>query len=193
MSTRKHRQRRTGRLTTWIVGIGIGAVALGGVAAVVTDDTPDPGSSAGSGAAAPAAAPVGTGETNAMGMPVIETPGSASGTARAGSVEVAAATWEMGQVPLNVAVRPSWVLRNNGSEPVTIGDPTPEVREGCCPGTFRMTSRTIEPGGEAMLDFELSMHPGMDGWHDIAVHVPLTTGASQETLTVGVTGDFRDA
>ena len=37
------------------------------------------------------------------------------------------------------------------------------------------------------------MHPGMDGWRDIAIHVPLTSGADENVLTLEVTGDFRDA
>ncbi len=189
MSTTNRPQRRSGRMTPWIVSFGIGsAVLIGGVAALGSDDE-----SSRRAPEATSAAPVETGETNAMGMPVVETPGRASGSVRAGSVEVAAANWEMGTVPLNVAVRPSWVLRNTGAEPVTIGEPQPEVREGCCPGPFTVTTRTIEPGGEATLDFELSMHPGMDGWHDLAVHVPLASSTGTETLTLSVTGDFRDA
>jgi len=73
---------------------------------------------------------------------------------------------------------------------LTVGEPHPEVREGCCPGTFDITATTIEPGGTAELSFELSMHPGMDGWHDIAVHVPLEDGTTEQVLELGVTGHF---
>ena len=133
-----------------------------------------------------------TGEQNTMGMPVIETPGLAGGRSRAGAVEVTGATWELGTVPLNTAVRPTWILRNTGTEAVTIGEPHPEVREGCCPGPFTIGAARIPAGGETTLTFELSMHPGMDGWHDIAVHVPVRSGATEDVLTLGVTGDFRD-
>lgn len=182
-------RRRRSRLTPWAVGVGVTIVGLAvALAVAVTNETPLDGSG---GAAAPAV--VRTGEQNAMGMPVIETPGAGSGTAAAASVEVDAANWELGAVPLNTAVRPSWVLRNTGAQPVTISEPHAEVREGCCPGPFSLDTRTIPPGGEATLSFELSMHPGMDGWHDIAVHVPLASGSTQGALELGVTGDFRDA
>jgi hypothetical protein len=36
------------------------------------------------------------------------------------------------------------------------------------------------------------MHPGMDGWHDIGVSVPVTTSMGQQMLNLGVTGDFHD-
>ena len=134
-----------------------------------------------------------TGEVSSMGMPVIETPGAADGTTAAGPVEVTGASWQLGTVPLDVAVRPTWSLRNTGSEPVVVGEPHPEVREGCCPGAFRIDSTTIEPGGQATLDFELSMHEGMDGWHDIAVHVPFRTSDAEYVLELDVTGDFTNA
>ena len=95
-------------------------------------------------------------------------------------------------MPLNVAVRPEWVLRNTGDTPVTLGQPTPEVLEGCCPGPLSLFGSTIAPGGEATLTFELSMHEGMDSRHDIAVHVPVGSAGGTEVLTLQVSGDFRD-
>jgi hypothetical protein len=42
--------------------------------------------------------------------------------------------------------------------------------------------------------FELAMHPGMDGWHDIGVTVPVTSSdGRQGSLELGVTGDFTGA
>jgi hypothetical protein len=37
------------------------------------------------------------------------------------------------------------------------------------------------------------MHAGMDGWHDIAVHVPVRAGQSEHVLQLAVTGDFTAA
>lgn len=182
-----HSARRSRRslLNPWTVAIASTIVALSiGVATVANN------ASSGD---RDGAAVVETGEINSMGMPIIATPGAATGTAAAGTVEVTGANWELGRVPLNTAVRPSWLLLNTGTEPVTIGEPHPEVRDGCCPGAFTIDTATIPPGGEAMLTFELSMHPGMDGWHDIAVHVPIQSAVGQDALTLGVTGDFRDA
>lgn len=130
-------------------------------------------------------------ELNDMGMPVIPTPGSTHGTSRAGGVEVAGASWDMGEVPLNVAVRPSWTLVNTGTSTVTLGDPHPEVIEGCCPGPLAIGTDSLAPGESTTVTFELSMHPGMDGWHDLRVHVPVSGDDTTEQLTLSVAGDFR--
>ena len=136
--------------------------------------------------------PIPTGEINAMGMPVIETPGAGTNPMSFGPIELHHTTWELGTVPLDIAVRPEWHLRNTGDEAVVIGEPRPEVRAGCCPGPIALSTRTIPPGGEATLAFELSMHPGMDGWHDIAIHVPVSSDSGDQIVTLDVTGDFRN-
>lgn len=132
-----------------------------------------------------------TGATSSMGMPVIETPGRTSGVASAGGAEVSGAFWEMGDVPLMAAVLPSWTIVNDSSRPLTLGEPHPEVREGCCPGPFTFGQRRLAPGASTTLTFELAMHPGMDGWHDILVHVPVVSRAAESVLELGVTGDFH--
>jgi hypothetical protein len=127
-----------------------------------------------------------------MGLPVVETPGYASGVAELGGVSVQGANWEMGRVPLNVAVLPFWTLTNTGSFEITLGEPEVDIRAGCCPGPFAMGSNTLAPGGSTVLTFELAMHDGMDGWHDISVYVPVQGGSDQGSLELNVTGDFRD-
>lgn len=117
-----------------------------------------------------------------MGMPVVETAGSGAGTAGSGAgtaeasgIIVEPASWELGQVPLNVAARPTWTLRNTGDKPVTLGQPHPEVREGCCPGPATLGTRTLAPGDATTLKF-----------------VPVDDGTDTEKfLTLDVTGDFR--
>ena len=136
-------------------------------------------------------APARTGEVNAMGMPVIATPGVASGTASAAGVEVVGADWDMGRVPLDVAVRPTWTLRNTSDAPVTLGVPKSEVRRGCCPGPLTLDNRTLAPGESTELTFELSMHKGMDGLHAHGVHAPPAGPAATDPLLLGVAGDFR--
>jgi len=133
-----------------------------------------------------------TGEVSSMGLPVVETPGYASGVAEFGGVSVQGATWDMGQVPLDVAVLPFWTLTNTGTTEVTLGEPQAEVRAGCCPGPFALGSRTLAPGEPTMLTFELAMHAGMDGWHDMGVYVPIEGGSDNGMLELGVTGDFRN-
>jgi hypothetical protein len=132
-----------------------------------------------------------TGEVSSMGVPFVETPGSATGRASASGVEVRGALYDLGTVPLEVAVLPHWTLVNTSGHPVELGEPTPEVLDGCCPGPFTFGTRTLEPGASTTLTFELAMHPGMDGWHDIAVHVPLRTANGEDVLSLEVIGDFR--
>lgn len=139
-----------------------------------------------------ASPPPTTGETNAMGMPVIATPGAASGRAEAGGVVVTESDWNLGRVPLDVAVRPTWTLRNTGTATVTLGEPKAEIRTGCCPGPLELGHRSLAPGQSTTLTFELSMHAGMDGPHDLVVHVPVSPEGSPAThLSLGVVGDFR--
>jgi hypothetical protein len=164
-------RRRGGAPAVAAVGVAIIIAAIVAMAMITRPDT---------GGLEP------TGAVNSMGMPVVSTPGSASGAVAAGSVEVAGANWSLGTVPLNVSVQPEWILRNTGDEPVTLGEPHPEVREGCCPGPLTLGAATLQPGESTTLTFDLSMHEGMDGWHDIAVHVPV----AGELLTLAVTGDF---
>lgn len=169
-----------------IAGVAAGALVLG-VAVLALGDAsesaPTPGTDA------TGLQP--TGETNEMGMPVLATPGSASGEAAAAGIEVVGATWSLGQVPLDVAVRPDWTLTNHGNSAVVLGEPHPEIRAGCCPGPLSLSSSTLEPGERATLTFELSMHQGMDGWHDMLVHVPVSGAQGDDVLTLAVTGDFQ--
>lgn len=132
-----------------------------------------------------------TGEVSDMGLPVVQTPGRATGTASVEGVRVTGAEWALGTVPLMVAVRPSWTLTNTSDRPVEIGKPNAVVRQGCCPGPFTGGQMMLRPGQSTSITFELSMHPGMDGWHDMGVYVPVTSSSGdEETLELGVTGDF---
>ena len=187
---RKTRQPRRAR-AAWHKGLAP-AIAFGGLVVVAAVAVATVVASSGDDAADRSQAIVRTNEVNEMGMPVVLTPGTAEGIASAGGVQVSGATWRMGTVPLLVAVRPTWTLVNSSDTAVSLGRPHPEVRSGCCPGELTLGSRVLGPNESTTLTFELSMHPGMDGWHDIAVHVPVTSNASgEELLTLVVTGDFR--
>jgi hypothetical protein len=147
-----------------------------------------------SGGSTPTNEAAATGATNDMGMPIIATPGVATGTATASGLTAQPATWALGHVPLNVAVRPNWTFTNTGNDTITLGDPHVQINQGCCPGalTYQGTS-TLTPGAATALTFELSMHPGMDGPHDMTLHVPVThADGTTDTLDVTVTGDFRN-
>lgn len=127
-----------------------------------------------------------------MGGAVIDTAGEATGTATAGGVTVEGADVALGRVPLNVTVEPTWNLRNSSEQRVVLGQPHAEVVEGCCPGPLDLRATSLAPGEETTLVFPLQMHPGMDGPHDFAVHVPVTAADRTDLLILAVTGDFRD-
>ena len=192
---RSKARRRSGANVGLIVSLAVFGVAVLAVAFLGGSDEPastltaptDATSDAGTIAGLPA-----TGEVSGMGVPVVEVPGAATGDASAGGVTVEGADWAMGQVPLDVAVRPYWTLTNTGTKPVTLGEPQAEVREGCCPGPFAIDASTLAPGESTVMTFELAMHEGMDGWHDMGVYVPITTGGDEGWLELGVTGDFRN-
>lgn len=162
-----------------VVAVALVAIAVTTRRAAPTTTSPAPGS---------ALQP--TGKVNAMGVPFVQTPGSATGTAQLGPVEVVGSNWSLGQVPLDVAVLPHWTLTNTGNAPVKLGEPVADVRQGCCPGPLKLGTTTLAPGASTELTFELAMHPGMDGWHDMGVYVPID--GQQGALELSVTGDFRD-
>ena len=64
------------------------------------------------------------------------------------------------------------------------------IQEGCCPGPLEYGDATLAPGKGTQLTFPLQMHPGMDGPHEFAVHVPVTSGPREAYMTLRVTGDF---
>ena len=191
--TKPKARRRNGVNVGLVVSLAVFAVAILAVAfGMGSGGDDDPAPLAGAQEAGTIAGLKATGEVSGMGVPVVEVPGSASGSASAGPVTVEGANWTMGQVPLDVAVRPYWTLTNTGNEPVSLGEPQAEVRAGCCPGVFAMTSSTLKPGESTELTFELSMHEGMDGWHDMGVYVPVESGDGETVLALAVTGDFRN-
>jgi len=191
---RPNRQARKPRARTRSAApmIGIAAVVFVltiGTLLVLSGTSADPDSQA-SVATGDTAALQPMGGTNEMGFPYVSTPGSATGTASAGGVSVEGASWALGHVPLSVAVLPRWTLTNTGSRPVALGAPQTEIRAGCCPGPFTLGTHRLAPGESTTLTFELAMHEGMDGWHDMGVYVPVSGKAGTQTLALGVTGDF---
>jgi hypothetical protein len=190
---RKSAKKRSGEGNAWTIAAAAAVIVfVGAVAGIVITSGGAPDTTVDGAQAASAATELTpTGEVSSMGLPVVETPGYASGVAENGGVTVQGANWDMGQVPLDVAVLPFWTLTNTGSTEVTLGEPQAEVRAGCCPGPFALGAATLAPGESTVLTFELAMHEGMDGWHDMGVYVPIE-GSEQGWLELGVTGDFRN-
>ena len=182
-TTTRRAERQRAHRTHWILGIStVIAVALLTVFALVSG-----GSSSGTAAER-------TGETNSMGMPIVATPGAGSDVAEGDGVTATPSLWALGRVPLNVAVQPKWQLQNTGTQPFTLGTPHVQINEGCCPGALTYTGpTTLQPAQSTDLTFELSMHPGMDGAHDMTLHVPVQyADGTSSVLDLAVTGDFRD-
>ena len=105
-----------------------------------------------------------------------------------GGLVVEGARIDLGTVPLDVTVTPTWTITNTSSEVVQLGEPHASVVEGCCPGPLTLSDATLEPGESSMMAFPLQMHAGMDGPHDFDVHVPF--GESDDYLTLKVVGNF---
>ena len=181
-TTRRHERQRAHR-NHWIIGVG--ALTVLGLLTMFALT---------SGGSSSDAAVARTGETNSMGMPIIATPGAGSGVVEGDGVTVTPSLWALGRVPLNVAVRPNWQLENTGTQTLTLGEPHVQINEGCCPGALTYQGpTTLQPERSTELTFELSMHPGMDGPHDMTIHVPVQyTDGSDSVLDLAVTGDFRD-
>lgn len=124
-----------------------------------------------------------------MGGSVLDVPMVPSGATEIGGIEVIGSHVDMGRVPLDVTVVPTWTLTNNTTEAVMIGQPHASVIEGCCPGPLTVGTNLLAPGASTEIQFPLQMHRGMDGPHDFTIHVPV--GDASEILELGVTGDFR--
>lgn len=105
-----------------------------------------------------------------------------------GGLVVEGARIDLGTVPLDVTVTPTWTITNTSSEVVQLGEPHATVVEGCCPGPLTLSDVTLNPGESSMMAFPLQMHAGMDGPHDFDVHVPF--GDSDDYLTLKVVGNF---
>ncbi len=111
------------------------------------------------------------------------------GTTDVGGVVVDGAHVDMGVVPLDVTVVPTWTLTNTTTDSIAFGDPHASVIEGCCPGPLVLGDTVLAAGESTRLAFPLQMHAGMDGPHDFDVHVPIA--GTDTYLTLRVTGDFR--
>ena len=113
---------------------------------------------------------------------------AASGRTEVAGLVVEGSSIDLGTVPLDVTVTPTWKLTNTSNAPVELGEPHASVLEGCCPGPLTLGTQVLEPGESTMLAFPLQMHAGMDGPHDFDVHVPIA--GTEDYLTLKVVGLF---
>lgn len=114
---------------------------------------------------------------------------AATGIVDQGGLMVDGSTIDLGVVPLDTTVTPTWTITNTGSATVALGEAHASVIEGCCPGPLTYSDPVLEPGESTKLVFPLQMHAGMDGPHDFDVHVPYGDGPG-DYLTLKVLGTF---
>ncbi len=154
---------RRGDFVTAALAVGAGVLVLAGVLA---------GAGSGADTAAPVNEPIATGVVNQAGL-IVE-----------------GAVIDLGVVPLDTTVTPTWTITNASAQTVALGEAHASVIEGCCPGPLTYSDTVLEPGESVSLIFPLQMHAGMDGPHDFDVHVPYGDGP-EDYLTVKVLGDFK--
>lgn len=114
---------------------------------------------------------------------------TATGVVEQAGLVVQGSVIDLGVVPLDVTVTPTWTITNTGSTTVALGEAHASVIEGCCPGPLTYSDPVLEPGESTELAFPLQMHAGMDGPHDFDVHVPYGVGPD-DYLTLKVVGEF---
>jgi hypothetical protein len=64
-------------------------------------------------------------------------------------------------------------------------DPYLQVVKGCCPPTIDIGSKVLQPGQTTMITFNLMMHDGMGGYHDLRLHLETNDPTlSDRTITI---------
>lgn len=124
----------------------------------------------------------------------IAAPGSestATGVIEQAGLIVEGSVIDLGVVPLDTTVTPTWTITNASAQTVSLGEAHASVIEGCCPGPLTYSDTVLEPGESVLLAFPLQMHAGMDGPHDFDVHVPYGDGPD-DYLTLRVVGNFSN-
>jgi hypothetical protein len=78
---------------------------------------------------------------------------------------------EHGDLIVNRFVTSSFEIQNVGDETLVILTPWVQVHEGCCPPQAIISNQRLRPGETATVSMRYQMHPGMDGPHDLRIHV----------------------
>ena len=79
---------------------------------------------------------------------------------------------EHGNLIVNNFVTSTFEIQNIGDKTLLIlGDPWVQVHEGCCPPQAVISTDRLRPGEIATVSMRYQMHPGMDGPHDLRIHV----------------------
>lgn len=76
-----------------------------------------------------------------------------------------------GDLVVNIPVTSTFEIQNVGDETLFIlGEPV-RVHEGCCPPQAIISTKRLRPGEIATVSMTYTMHPGMDGPHDLRIHL----------------------
>jgi hypothetical protein len=93
--------------------------------------------------------------------------------------------FDYGTVPDLSHVETTFHVKNVGDQQLQIiGEPIVEAVKGCCPPKTTLSQKFLNPGEDATVSMNFSMHPGMDGEHEFRVHVRTTDPDSPEQEVV---------
>lgn len=84
---------------------------------------------------------------------------------------VSDAVLEHGDLVVNNFVTSSFEIQNVGDETLVVLTPWVQVHEGCCPPQAEISNKRLRPGEIATVSMRYTMHPGMDGPHDLRIHL----------------------
>ncbi len=76
-----------------------------------------------------------------------------------------------GDLIVNRTVASSFEIQNVGDQTLVVLSPWVVVHEGCCPPQATISNQKLHPGEIATVSMQYMMHPGMDGPHDLRIHV----------------------
>lgn len=85
-----------------------------------------------------------------------------------------------GDLLVNEFVTSTYQIQNVGDEPLTILSHWVQVHEGCCPPESDISSERLNPGEIATVTMSYTMHEGMDGPHDLRIHLQSNDPANPE-------------
>lgn len=76
-----------------------------------------------------------------------------------------------GDLIVNRTVTSSFEIQNVGDKTLVVLSPWVVVHEGCCPPQANISNQKLHPGEIATVSMQYMMHPGMDGPHDLRIHL----------------------
>jgi hypothetical protein len=98
-------------------------------------------------------------------------------------IEVLNRTVDHGDVQVNDRVTSAFEIKNVGDKNLHIrNQPYVEIIQGCCPPQVKVSKQVVKPGETATVFMTYTMHAGMDGPHEMLVHLNTNDPLEPETL-----------